>query len=394
MAGLCEGGNEPPGSLKASKYESEPPGKGAATAATRPIRGDESTSPLVTDIDVAPPSAPSPRRTLCRLSNDDQCTRKHEGRSVFNIRYFHRGRFSVYIYNGERDGRWAAGGGEVEGCARKWSLRPEHDLCDLERCKCLFIVREDEVCGVIKTSKWPHLADGAGSPRAVVSSGATMYPFPVGTVPAHSLTTPHYYQSMLKSFPAPVFNSSPAMTSPFLMDNLLNSKFEHSQPGSGEGAAPRKLLERDSRALLVPPKNPATSAPYFNGGASPRQGQLDPGTGLLSPHPADGLGPTATASLTLGITASYSIVAQDPHARHPPAAVVTCACGASDDCKLGYYHGGQGAGCCCYERRGEAPRKQDTAPSPTKPILKFSVSAILGADSVKTPPCTGNGQPT
>ncbi|XP_069702822.1 homeobox protein DBX1-like [Periplaneta americana] len=182
------------------------------------------------------------------------------------------------------------------------------------------------------------------------------------------------------------------------MDNLLNSKFEHSQPGSGEGAAPRKLLERDSRALLVPPKNPATSAPYFNGGASPRQGQLDPGTGLLSPHPADGLGPTATASLTLGITASYSIVAQDPHARHPPAAVVTCACGASDDCKLGYYHGGQGAGCCCYERRGEAPRKQDTAPSPTKPILKFSVSAILGADSVKTPPCTdpllhANGPP-
>ncbi|KDR16058.1 Homeobox protein DBX1-A [Zootermopsis nevadensis] len=192
---------------------------------------------------------------------------------------------------------------------------------------------------------------------------------------------------MLKSFTAPVFNTTPTiMTSPFLMDNLLNTKFEHSQrnggsPGS-ENAGPRKLLDRDSRGLLscpIPPKIPP-AASYYNGNTSPgtlnemlsakqhQQNQLEPAGGLLSPH-QEALGPTATASLTLGITASYSIVAQDPHglpatlpatARHNPPAIVTCSCGGSDD--------------CCASKRE----------------IGHSLSAILGADTVKSPPCTGN----
>ncbi|XP_033610833.1 homeobox protein invected [Cryptotermes secundus] len=251
---------------------------------------------------------------------------------------------------------------------------------------------------------------------------------------------------MLKSFNAPVFNTSPTiMTSPFLMDNLLNTKFEHSQqssPGS-ENIGPRKLVDRDSRGLLtcpVPPKNPAGSS-YYNGNASPgtineilatkqhQQNQLESAPGivtsrLLSPHHQEALGPTATASLTLGITASYSIVAQDSHGlpamlptarRHQPA-IVTCSCGGSDECcaakrdlghSLAYYHGQPGHcasnGCCCYDRRNDntslrASLKQDSTPSQAKPILKFSVSAILGADAVKSTPCTdpllhGNGPP-
>lgn len=262
-----------------------------------------------------------------------------------------------------------------------------------------------------------------------------MYPFSLDTSSAYSTATPFYYQSMLKSFTAPVFNTTPTiMTSPFLMDNLLNTKFEHSQrnggsPGS-ENAGPRKLLDRDSRGLLscpIPPKIPP-AASYYNGNTSPgtlnemlsakqhQQNQLEPAGGLLSPH-QDALGPTATASLTLGITASYSIVAQDPHglpatlpatARHNPPAIVTCSCGGSDDCcaskreighSLSYFHGHTGhcanSGCCCYDRRNDntslkASLKQDPTSSQAKPILKFSVSAILGADTVKSPPCTGN----
>lgn len=267
-----------------------------------------------------------------------------------------------------------------------------------------------------------------------------MYPFPLDASPTYSAATPFYYQSMLKSFTAPVFNTSPTiMTSPFLMDNLLNTKFEHSQqngnsPGS-ENVGPRKLLDRDSRGLLtcpIPPKN-AAAAPYYNGNTSPgtlnemlsskqhQQNQLESASGLvtsrlLSPHHQEALGPTATASLTLGITASYSIVAQDPHglpasvpaARHHQPAIVTCSCGGSDDCctakreighSLSYYHGQTGHcannGCCCYDRRNDstslkASLKPDSTSSPAKPILKFSVSAILGADTVKSPPCAGN----
>lgn len=265
-----------------------------------------------------------------------------------------------------------------------------------------------------------------------------MHPFPLDTSSAYSIATPFYYQSMLKSFNAPVFNTSPTiMTSPFLMDNLLNTKFEHSQQSSpgNENIGPRKLVDRDSRGLLtcpVPPKNPAGSS-YYNGNASPgtineilatkqhQQNQLESAPGivtsrLLSPHHQEALGPTATASLTLGITASYSIVAQDSHGlpamlptarRHQPA-IVTCSCGGSDECcaakrdlghSLAYYHGQPGHcasnGCCCYDRRNDntslrASLKQDSTPSQAKPILKFSVSAILGADAVKSTPCTGN----
>jgi hypothetical protein len=267
----------------------------------------------------------------------------------------------------------------------------------------------------------------------------TMYPFPLYTSSAYPTVTPLYYQSMLKSFTAPVFNTPPTiMTSPFLMDNLLNTKFEHAQqngnsPGS-DSVGPRKLLDRDSRGLLtcpIPPKNPPASA-YYNGNTTPealneilaskqhQQNQLEPASGLvtsrlLSPHHQDALGPTATASLTLGITASYSIVAQDSHglpatvpsARHHQPAIVTCSCGGSDDCcaakrdighSLSYYHGQAGHcannGCCCYDRRSDntslkASLKQDPTSSQAKPILKFSVSAILGADTVKSPPCTG-----
>jgi hypothetical protein len=261
-----------------------------------------------------------------------------------------------------------------------------------------------------------------------------MYPFPLDTPPAYSVATPFYYQSMLKSFTAPVFNTSPSiMTSPFLMDNLLNTKFEHSQqnsPGS-ENIGPRKLLDRDARGLLacpVPPKNPAGSS-YYNGTSSPgtinemlasKQHQLSQmesapeivTSRLLSPHHQEALGPTATASLTLGITASYAIVAQDSHGlpaarRHQPA-IVTCSCGGSDECcaakrdlghAVSYYHGQPGhcanSGCCCYDRRNDntalrASLKQDPASSQAKPILKFSVSAILGADTVKSTPCSGN----
>jgi hypothetical protein len=266
-----------------------------------------------------------------------------------------------------------------------------------------------------------------------------MYPFPLDTSSPYCTTNPFYYQSMLKSFTAPVFNTSPTiMTSPFLMDNLLNTKFEHSQqngnsPGS-ESNVPRKLLDRDSRGLLtcpIPPKNPPGSS-YFNGNTSPgtinellaskqhQQNQLESASGLvtsrlLSPHHQEALGPTA--SLTLGITASYSIVAQDAHglpaalpaARHHPPGIVTCSCGGSEDCcaakrevghSLSYYHTQPGHcannGCCCFDRRNDntsikASLKQDSTSSQAKPILKFSVSAILGADTVKSPPCTGNG---
>jgi hypothetical protein len=262
-----------------------------------------------------------------------------------------------------------------------------------------------------------------------------MYPFPLDTSATYSTATPIYYQSMLKNFTTPVFSTPPAiMTSPFLMDNLLNTKFEHSQqngnsPGS-EGVGTRKLLDRDSRGLLtcpIAPKNPVGSS-YYNGNASPgtinelfaskqhQQNQLEPSNGivtskLLNPHHQEALGPTATASLTLGITASYSIVAQDAHglpttlpaARHHQPAIVSCSCGGADNCcvakrevgqSLAYYHG-QPGGCCCYDRRNDgtslkASLKQDPASSQTKPILKFSVSAILGADTVKSPPCTGN----
>jgi hypothetical protein len=261
-----------------------------------------------------------------------------------------------------------------------------------------------------------------------------MYPFPLDIPPAYSVATPFYYQSMLKSFTAPVFNTSPTiMTSPFLMDNLLNTKFEHSQqnsPGS-ETIGARKLLDRDPRGLLacpVPPKNPAGSS-YYNGTSSPgtinemlasKQHQLSQmesapeivTSRLLSPHHQEALGPTATASLTLGITASYAIVAQDSHGlpaarRHQPA-IVTCSCGGSEECcaakrdlghSVSYYHGQPGhcasSGCCCYDRRSDntalrASLKQDSASSQAKPILKFSVSAILGADTVKSTPCSGN----
>ena len=264
-----------------------------------------------------------------------------------------------------------------------------------------------------------------------------MYQLPLVPSSAHGITAPLYYQSMLKGFTAPVFNpSSTIMTSPFLMDNLLNTKFEHS-PQSGnspnsENMGPRKILERDSRGLLtcpIPPKTPTTTS-YFNGSNSPgainglltskhQQNQLDSATGLvtsrlMSPH-QDALGPTATASLTLGITASYSIVAQDSHGlpttlpatRHHPSAIVTCSCGGSDDCcagkrdvghSLSYFHSQPGHcsnnGCCCFDRRSENTSmktglKQDSTTSQTKPILKFSVSAILGADSVKSPTCAG-----
>ncbi|PSN47832.1 hypothetical protein C0J52_16440 [Blattella germanica] len=255
-----------------------------------------------------------------------------------------------------------------------------------------------------------------------------MYQIPLFSS-ANPNSTPLYYQSMLKSFPAPVFNStSGIMTSPFLMDNLLNTKFEHQQngtPPNSENMEPRKLLERDSRGLItcpIPPKDPSTVS-YFNGSSSPggvngllaskQQGQLDSSglvtSRLLSPH-QEALGPTATASLTLGITASYSIVAQDSHGlstatRHHPPAIVTCTCGGSDDCcagkrdvshALSYFQHQQPGhcannGCCCYERRGDSKTslKQDSTTSQAKPILKFSVSAILGADSVKSPTCTG-----
>jgi hypothetical protein len=260
-----------------------------------------------------------------------------------------------------------------------------------------------------------------------------MYPFPLETSPAYSVATPFYYQSMLKSFTAPVFNSSPTiMNSPFLMDNLLNTKFEHPQQNSpdSESIGQRKLIDRDSRGLLtcpIPPKNPAGS--YYNGTSSPgafndmlaskqhQLSQLEPApdvvtSRLLSPHHQEALGPTATASLTLGITASYSIVAQDTHGlpaakRHQPA-IVTCSCGGADDCcaakrdlghSVSYYHGQPGHcannGCCCYDRRSDntslrASLKQDPTSSQAKPILKFSVSAILGADAVKSTPCAGS----
>lgn len=264
-----------------------------------------------------------------------------------------------------------------------------------------------------------------------------MYPFPLDTSASYSAATPIYYQSMLKSFSAPAFTASPTiMTSPFLMDNLLNTKFEHSQqngvsPGS-ENMGTRKLLDRDPRGLLtcpIPPKNPPGSS-YYNGNTSPgtindifaskqhQQNQLESTNGivtskLLSPHHQEALGPTATASLTLGITASYSIVAQDTHGlpaalpatRHQPA-IVSCSCGGADSCcatkrelghSLAYYHGQPSrcanSGCCCYDTRGDrtlkASLKQEPTSSQAKPILKFSVSAILGADSVKPPPCSG-----
>lgn len=264
-----------------------------------------------------------------------------------------------------------------------------------------------------------------------------MYPFPLDTSASYTAATPIYYQSMLKSFTAPAFTASPTiMTSPFLMDNLLNTKFEHSQqngvsPGS-ENVGTRKLLDRDPRGLLtcpIPPKNPSGSS-YYNGNTSPgtineifgskqhQQNQLESTNGivtskLLSPHHQEALGPTATASLTLGITASYSIVAQDTHglpaalpaARHQPA-IVSCSCGGTDSCcatkrdlghSLAYYHGQPSrcanSGCCCYDRRGDSTLKTSLKQEPTssqaKPILKFSVSAILGADSVKPPPCPG-----
>ena len=234
---------------------------------------------------------------------------------------------------------------------------------------------------------------------------------------------------MLKSFPAPVFNtSSSIMTSPFLMDNLLNSPQNSNSPNS-ENMGPRKIIERDARGLLtcpIPPKTP-TTASYFNGSGSPgainglltskhQQNQLDSAAGLvtsrlMSPHHQDALGPTATASLTLGITASYSIVAQDSHGlpttRHHQPAIVTCACGGSDDCcaakrdighSLTYFHNQPGHcsndGCCCFDRRSEnttlkTALKQESTTSQTKPILKFSVSAILGTDRVKSSPCAG-----
>lgn len=266
-----------------------------------------------------------------------------------------------------------------------------------------------------------------------------MYPFPLDNSTVYGTATPLYYQTMLKNYTAPVFNTPPTiMTSPFLMDNLLNTKFEHSQqngssPGS-ENIGPRKLLDRDSRGLLtcpIAPKNPQVSS-YYNGNASPgtinelfaskqhQQNQMESANGivtpkLLSPHHQDALGTTATASLTLGITASYSIVAQDAHGlpatlpptRHHQPAIVSCSCGGADSCcvakrelgqSLSYYHGQAGhcanSGCCCYERRSDsaslkASLKQDPGSSQTKPILKFSVSAILGADTVKSPPCTG-----
>ena len=266
-----------------------------------------------------------------------------------------------------------------------------------------------------------------------------MYPFPLDSSSSYGTATPIYYQSMLKSLTAPVFNSPPTiMTSPFLMDNLLNTKFEHSQqncnsPGS-ESIGPRKLLDRDPSGHLtcpIAPKNPPGSS-YYNGSTSPatindiftskqhQQNQLETANGivtskLLSPHHQDALGTTATASLTLGITASYSIVAQDAHGlpatlpptRHHQPAIVSCSCGGTDSCcvakrelgqSLSYYHGQSGhcgnSGCCCYDRRSDstslkASLKQDPGSSQTKPILKFSVSAILGADTVKSPPCTG-----
>jgi hypothetical protein len=258
---------------------------------------------------------------------------------------------------------------------------------------------------------------------------------PLDTSTSYSSATPLYYQSMMKSFTAPVLNTPPTiMTSPFLMDNLLNTRFEHSEhngnsPGSGN-IGTRRLLDRDTRGLLAcptVPKNPAGSS-YYNGNASPgaineiflskqhQQNQMVSAnelvsSKLLSPHHQEALEATATASLTLGITASYSIVAQDPHglpatlpaSRRHQSAIVSCSCGGTDNCcvakrevgqSLAYYQGHPGA-CCCYDRRTDstslkASLKQDPASSQAKPILKFSVSAILGADTVKSPPCTGN----
>ena len=94
-----------------------------------PIRTRVLRTLLVTRIDVAPPSLPSPsppNRTLGVFTTTDQCTRKRRGmHKLFNIRCFHGGWFSVYIYNGEKERWWLDEEGEYD--LRKWSLCSKHD---------------------------------------------------------------------------------------------------------------------------------------------------------------------------------------------------------------------------------------------------------------------------
>lgn len=146
----------------------------------------------------------------------------------------------------------------------------------------------------------------------------------------------HHHQNMLKS-------------SPFLMDNLLSGK-----------APPTASSDTKCHQAA------------YGAGGIPAAHQHQPEAG----------GGGGGGTLTLGITASYSIVAE---ARREPTS-------CHGDCGKHHFHQGLVPG-CCGDRNPEQPQQpppSSTAPASAaaKPILKFSVSAILGGDS-KPQPCPG-----